>query len=493
MIAYLRGVGVSPARLRLKPPVRGRDAHATMVVLAILVCSGLARASTPVTVTIATTQPGAKISDTFAGLSFETGLMLPNARGHRYFRPDNQALIAMFRQLGVRSLRIGGNTADRATVPIPSQEDIDSLFQFAHAADVKVLYTLRLKDHPDPSDAAKVAKYIWSEYRDNVECFAIGNEPNMYIKDPADYCDVARKYMDAIDSPDVAPGAKFSGPGSTPGKVAWSRELAETLGPTGKLALVTQHSYPGGSAQKVAEATTGRAAMLSEKWNTGYQKFYDTFVPAVQKFHVGYRLEESNSYFYGGRVDVSDTFAAALWALDFMHWWAEHECDGINFHTGDSVDANGKMSASRYAVFWTSEKGYHPHPLAYGMKTFNLSSRGTYVGATVKSDTNVDLTAYAVEGEDHAICITLINKECGDGARDATVALASDKKFANVQSMSLCAPGNDLSIKEGITLGGSEIRDDATFDGKWSDLPTAGGNLKIDVPAGSAIVVKLNE
>jgi hypothetical protein len=462
-----------------------------VVLLVLFLLAGVVRAATPVTVTVDPSATGAKISETFAGLSYETRLMLPSKDGQHYFRPDNTPLIAMFRQLGIRSLRIGGNTADRETTPMPSEKDIDSLFEFARSANAKVLYTLRLKGHDDPSDAAKVAKYIWGKYRDNVEVFAIGNEPNMYIKTPQEYCAVMQKYIDAIDSPDVAPGAKFSGPGSTPGKVIWSRELAETLGPSGKIGLITQHSYPGGSAQKVTVPTTGRAVMLSDKWVDGYQKFYDSFVPTVKKLHLGYRLEEANSFFYGGRQDVSDTFASALWALDFMHWWAQHECTGVNFHTGDMVDANYMMAPSRYAVFWTSDKGYHSHPIAYGVKAFDLSSRGSYVDAKIKAEAELSLSAYAVKGDDHALYVTVINKEYGDTARDAAVTIAPGEGFSSAKTMMLTAPKNDVAVKEGMTLGGGEIRDDATFDGKWIDAAIKDSNVSVDLPAGSAVVVKL--
>src|SRR5436305_908261 len=97
---------------------------ATLVPLLVLIASTVALAATPVTVTIDPSKTGAITSPTFAGLSFETALMLPK-NGRHYFRPDNKALLAMFKQLNIRSLRIGGNTADRETVPVPGEADID--------------------------------------------------------------------------------------------------------------------------------------------------------------------------------------------------------------------------------------------------------------------------------------------------------------------------------------------------------------------------------
>ena len=70
-------------------------------------------------------------------MSYETATLLPDSAGKYFFSPDNKPLIQIFRALGVKSLRIGGNTADRKSVPVPGKQDIDSLFAFAKAADVK--------------------------------------------------------------------------------------------------------------------------------------------------------------------------------------------------------------------------------------------------------------------------------------------------------------------------------------------------------------------
>ena len=49
-----------------------------------------------------------------------------------------------------------------------------------------------------------------------------------------------------------------------------------------------------------------------------------SFVPQAISNALPYRLEEVNNYFNGGATNVSNTFASALWGLDFMYWWAAH-------------------------------------------------------------------------------------------------------------------------------------------------------------------------
>jgi hypothetical protein len=108
---------------------------------------------------------------------------------------------------------------------------------------------------------------------------------------------------------------------------------------SGRLALITQHAYPGGNARKVTDVAAARDTMLSRVWVRGYEKFYGDFGPTAAEHHVPYRIEETNSFYNSGRQNVSDTHAAALWALDYLYWWATHGAAGLNFHTGDHVAA----------------------------------------------------------------------------------------------------------------------------------------------------------
>lgn len=78
---------------------------------------------------------GPAIPDDFIGLSYETQHILAGTNGEHSFSTSNSALVRIFKFLGVRSLRVGGNTADSGT--IPSTTDADELFNFAKAAGAK--------------------------------------------------------------------------------------------------------------------------------------------------------------------------------------------------------------------------------------------------------------------------------------------------------------------------------------------------------------------
>ncbi|HTQ30287.1 MAG TPA: glycosyl hydrolase family 79 C-terminal domain-containing protein [Opitutaceae bacterium] len=447
----------------------------------------------PVVLTIETRSAGAAIPVDFSGLSFESQRLLPDKNGWHYFSPENRPLVDLFRTLGVKSLRVGGNTSDNPAVRIPGGADIDSLFAFARAAGAKVIYTLRLKN-ADPADDARIAKSILARDKSELACFAIGNEPNVYAKPYPVFHDTWAKFMAAITAPDMAPEAVFCGPCTTPGTGAWAADFARDFAATRRLAFISQHSYPGGNGRKVPDPAAGRDEMLSPEFVRRYEKFYQLFVPGVQASGLPYRLEETNNFFNGGAEDVSDTYASALWGLDYMWWWAEHGAAGLNFHTGDKVAAADASAPCRYAVFLTSPAGYAVHPLGYAMKAFALGSRGRLVPADLTANKDqLNLTAYGVLAADGALCVTLINKEHGAGARDAAVTLAPDSRHVRGRILLLTAPGGDVAAKTGLRLGGAPIRDDGSWDGVWTPLPapSADGSFIVKVPAATAAVIEL--
>ena len=202
----------------------------------------------------------------------------------------------------------------------------------------------------DPTAAAREARYLMSHENSGILCFAIGNEPDIYDPTYPAYLADMKRYVAAITQPGVAPAAEFCGPSTTPDKPEWARHMASDARSV-RLRLLTQHAYPGGSARAVSDPALARDAMLSPGWVEGYERFYAAFVPQAMAEGLPYRIEETNSYFHGGAAGASDSQAAALWALDYLHWWAAHGAAGINFHTGVPVAAADELTPSTMPPF----------------------------------------------------------------------------------------------------------------------------------------------
>lgn len=451
---------------------------------------------------------GRMIPEDFSGFSFEVAQLLPDANGVHYFRADNQSLINLFHQFGIRSLRIGGNTSDRDAKKLPSEADLDSLFGFAKSAGVKVIYCLRLRNG-DPNDAAKTVKYIMDRYAPQMECFSIGQEPSAYPVEKVDtrpnsermgasaekfsYADYRKAWKQFADTIIAAvPGVKFCGP-AVHNNADWARRFIADFGRSNNVTMCVMHLYAGGAGNKVPTPEIGRARMLSNDFVRVYQRLHDGFVPMALTNGLSYRLEEVNNYFNGGATNVSDTFASALWGLDFMHWWAAHDAAGLNFHGGDKVAAGSSLQPSKYTAYHSTTNGYRIRPLGYAIKAFDLGGRGWIVPIQSLTSSGENLSSYGVLADDKNLFVTLINKEHGAGARGATVLLTGLENYANGQVMLLAATDGDVAAKSGITLGGAEIKNDASWNGEWSagQVVNEQGVLAVKVPAATAAIVKL--
>jgi len=467
--------------------------HLRRVLAGLLVgATSLCHAQSVIVVDLSPSKIGTVVAPDFVGLSFEMQTVLPDTNGYHFFSPRNKALIAMFKTLGIKNLRVGGNTADRPTLPTPSKTDVDSLFAFAKAADLKVIYTLRLNQGSLPA-ATEMANYLTRHYAKELDCFAIGNEPNVFSKEYAPYLAEWKRYAAEITAPTNSPGIKFCGPSTSPGHESWAAQFANEFGSHGPLAFIAQHDYPGGDARKATNSLVARDKILSPAIDEHYEKFASRFVPAILSNGLPYRLEEANSFYDGGALDVSDTFASALWALDYQWWWVAHGASGINFHTGDKVAARDENKPCRYAVFWTSPQGYNVHPIGYALKMFSLAGAGTLLAAKVQNTNNLNVTIYAMASGRNQYWVTLINREHGSSARAVDVVLNSNFKKARAQVIFLTAPAGDIAAKTGILLGGAEIEDNATWKGKWTALSNASvdGQFALKFPPASAALVRI--
>jgi hypothetical protein len=460
--------------------------------IAILGTRSLAQSSIKIKLDI--DKPATAIPDDFCGLSYEIKVVLPDSTGKHYFSPENKSLIRAFKALGIKHLRVGGNTAERSTIPIPNKIDIDSLFAFAKAAEVKVIYTVRMEGNT-PQAAAEVVRYVMDRYKDYVSCITVGNEPNKHWT-YNEYLDEWKKFVAVITSSAYSSDAKFCAPSTTPQAVPWAGQFAEDIGRSDNFLFLSQHDYPAGDGDTINDSAKERTRLLSSAMYSRYQNFYNSFVPAALAKNIPFRLEEANSYGHGGAVGVSDTYAASLWALDYLYWWAYHSALGINFHAGEKVlrGLGGSAKPNVYTALTSSPDGYTILPTGYGMKAFQIGSHGRLIPAVVESNLeSINLAAYAVLSSDRCIYVTLINKEFDSNGRAANVTLLTNMTLYRGEMMKLTAPSGDVTSIEGITLGGADIKEDGSWHGNWTTIPEnpIEDSITINVPAATAVIVKL--
>jgi hypothetical protein len=451
-----------------------------MLALCAAIPGSAAAQSDAVTVTLNPSTPGATIPSDFLGLSFEETDLLPNSSGGYYFVNTNQPLLNVFNTLGVRSLRIGGNTADSGTQP--ANADIDALFGFAQAANAKVLYTLRLKTF-NATTANTTASYIMSKYASDVTCFAIGNEPNLFPIAYSTYKTDTQTYINTISASN--PTAKYCGPAPAGGSESWTASFATDFAGSGQIAYATLHNYFGQNGGTTTGATA-RNLMLSANMLSTYASNASAFVPTVRSKGMQYRMEETNSFYDGGSNGMSNTFAEALWVLDYSYWWANNSAEGINFHTGDSVSGG----PAYYSFFTTTAGGYTIQPGAYGALAFNLGSHGQIVPVTLTNPSGMDLTAYGVLAPDNSLWVTIINKTHESGSITANLSFNLGGAYSQGNMWLMQAPNNDDSQMTGITVGGAPISVTGTWSGTSTLVPVSGSTATLNLSAATAAVIQ---
>jgi hypothetical protein len=459
----------------------------TAPLLLLLPAFGAAHAE-PVTVTLSDDGHAADLAPDFLGLSYESSTLLPH-NGHYYFDPADKPLLHTFRTLGIKSIRVGANAVDDPRVPVPRGQDIDALFGFARAAGAKVIYSFRLKNG-DPADSARLAGSIAARDGDALECYAIGNEPNFYLKTYEAFFAQWKPHYDAILS--AVPSAMFDGPSAFGN---YALKLAHDLYAKGHLAMASDHYYflgSGRAGEKDPAAT--RARFLSNNVDATYAKAYAKTGAVLAAEGVPYRIDELNSCYNGGSKDSSDTYAATLWALDCTHWWAAHGILGMNYHTGESVGRDGGFAAPNYSSFTHLQDGLglYERPVAYGLLAFTQGAHGHPLEVAAQTPPGFNFNAYAYRDHGGSIYATLINKSYGANAMPADVTLQLPKGVAAGQwtRMDLVQKDQDVAAKTGVILGGSPIDTQGAWAGQWKTIEAANsGRVTLQVAPASATIL----
>jgi hypothetical protein len=463
----------------------------------------------------------------FNGLSYE----LAQLSDPDFFAASNKELIAYFRLLSPSGvLRLGGNSsescwfvADAATtapamrVPsgpvaqnwMPHRQfavlplAIDHLAEFLGACGWGLIYGLNL-GNSSPERAAREAEYVAKAIGDRLLYFQIGNEPNYYHEAnnrtrPAawgfdDYLREWTEFADAVI--ERVPGARFGGP-DVAGYSPWVDQFAvaarKKMG--SRLVAVTSHYYAEGPPD---DPRVNISRLLRNDPKIGERA--KVIADLAAGLGMESRMTEGNSCYRGGKPGMSDAFASALWAGDYMLTLAEAGYGGVNFHGGGAsylrASLGGHMPGDLVAQKITPAKGayytpiagdladgFYTQPIFYGMMFANQLAGGRVVNATLQAG-DVNATAYAAKTRD-GLRIAMFNKS---EDRDSRIKINTGDSYVRATVWRLC--GSGLDATSGVTLGGSEIQHYARWSaGRPATVELINRGMVVELPRGSGVVV----
>jgi len=491
--AATAGTGTRPAR---RDSSSGPSARATAPALDSL-------RGTPVDVAVDTRPSGAPpVPASFLGLSFEVA-DLP--RLARYAAGGGSDLVALLRSLGTGVLRLGGISADTqaawapdgrapswATTPL-SAADIQGIGWLARESGWRVLLTVNL-GHPDAAAAAQEVAAARRALGASLAGVELGNEPDRYQRkglrgpswDFSRYQAQVAEYRAAITA--AAPGVALAGPdaSSGTGPLEWVADEARLVRP----ALLTDHYYPSSSC--------GYTPVLSELLSPAIRAHESAMLArlgAIQRAAgIPLRVDETNNISCEGQPGVSDTFAAALWALDYATRAMRAGVAGLDFHNLIAKPRTYTLLAARSGA-GLARGELHAQPQWYALLLAHSLLGGRPLGARVTTAGGAGrapaLTASALTGPGGRLQIVLDDFD-PPAAGPALVRLRVPRRYAGGTILRLTAPS--LQASAGVRLGGTAV----AADGSWrpaSPMPRVSGgpgSLALSVPAASAALITLS-
>lgn len=436
--------------------------------------------------------PSGGIGAGFAGLSYEKSRMC-----EPLFSASNTDLIGLFKLLGPSILRVGGDSVDQCvwvadgagqTAGQIAPSDVAALAAFLKAAGWQCIYGVNLggaaTGATTPDLAAAEVAYVAEQLGSSLVGIEIGNECDCYGAagsyfsggwSLAQFESLWEQFRSAIVA--RTPDAIITGPASGSNVSNWTVPFGQTM-TRSNLSLLTQHYYRGSG-----EASTATAANLIAH-DSNLVECLGLLSAGAQSIGIPFRFGECNSYFDGGAVGVSNSYASALWVLDFLFTSALGGAAGANVQGGgDSCyspipDKNGTVIGAS--------------PIFYGMTLFTMAGQGKLLPASVSAG-SLNVTAYAVQTSSGGLNVVVVNKDSTQNLQ-VTASLPQQAGTATLMTMTQLsddAAAPSLAATSGVTIQGATINPDGSFAPSSAyNLSADGSNVSFYVPALSAVLIQ---
>jgi hypothetical protein len=474
---------------------------AALVLVLVLAAAGLAQAAkrrlhqprprpAPLAVSVSAdaSHPGMTVGQEFLGLSFEVS-SLRQIAGYA----GGGDLVALLRSLGPGVLRFGGVSADTqvawtdAETPRPAWAlhvleagDLRELANLAAESGWHVLLTIGF-GHYEPEAAAREAAAAKAALGPWLQGIELGNEPNAYAlhglrPEPwtfIQYDEQVTAYRNAIEA--AAPGIPLDGPDTSGSSAYESWGLDEAIDQ--KPALLTGHHYPLGCAEQPPPSIE---RLLSPKIRQREGTSVRRYVAIARQSEVPFRMDETNSVSCGGVAGISNTFASALWATNYLSQAMSMGVSGVNLH-GNPANCNGysPVCAPTPEALAAGALGAQPVWYALLLARELIGERPIPASISAPAKPNVVVTAFIAP--DGARRFVVVDDD-PPKSRNVAIRLHVGGGFGGASILSLTAP-SPTSLS-GVRLGGVAV----ALNGTWS----APSRLPVAPNRHGVITVQLN-
>ncbi|KAG2174160.1 hypothetical protein INT43_004180 [Umbelopsis isabellina] len=448
------------------------------------------------------------VNSSFVGLSLEPS-------GLEYFLGNGSAPNDFFLKLMSElsgehkttvSMRVGGNTQDdtwydSACVSslIRKQGDQEGVTfgpsMFDHLANISstvpfqwiVGLNFNSTTVAQPQHALDMAQTIEQKFGDKVYAFEIGNEPDRYesmkLREPvwniSNYVDQWLEYAQKLQQ--VAPGATSRGLEAAAFGSNWdianlvyhktkeNKTFLENYQPM--IRSISKHQYQASSCNANMVPTVND--LLNHTSIVAKVQYAIRNIHPKDLISTEFRLGEFNSISCEGHHGVSDTFASALWVIDYMLSLANHNVTACNLHN---------RYPSVYNIADKGDNGWYAQPLYYGMQ-FVRKALGDNSGENVEiasiQTTEPDVVAYAVYRKKVMRNIVLLSMQKYEGEGNSQPPRNVSLIFKDLKEQTVAQPLHVWALtapsavsQHGIrwanqTMDGSK---DGTFQGKRSTI-----------------------
>jgi hypothetical protein len=365
--------------------------------------------------------------------------------------------------------------------------DLSRLGVLAAASGWRVLLTVGLA-HYDPAAAARevrAAKHALGHWLAGVE---VGNEPDAYARhglrslawNPAHYDFEVRAYRRAIHR--LAPGVPLAAPGVSGSHsfVSWGRAIARAQRPS----LLTGHHYPLGCHQLPPPSIAGLLSMQTRRLAAVSLLRY---MAVSRASRIPFRMDELNSVSCGGRPGISDTFASALWATDYVSQTMAAGVAGVNLQ-GNPANCLGYSPVCAASAGRLARGLLTAQPVWYSLLLTSALVGDRPLRTTVSSAKGPNVAVRSLLAPDGSLHVVIVDEDPA-GSPPVAVRLGVGKRFRSATALLLTGPSPEAT--SGVTLGGTAVSPDGGWrpPSRLGSMPALGGEITVTLPSSSAALV----